>query len=221
VIHPCGPSTDRSRARLTARRGSQQGWPSRRGWSALVADVDDAPVHCSGQSKVDRARDVSLVNEAERPRRVPLEPRGQPGYGCQMSVPIAVDKAETENAPIESAIAKFVLRSDLACGIRELRIGRVILEAGMGCVRIVDQSGACHDEANLWSVCFRSGDQVFCAIEISPPDVILILSPENRGKMNDRRSALHGLLQPISIEKVAFHENLVVEFSGQNLVVKI
>jgi hypothetical protein len=46
----------------------------------------------------------------------------------------------------------------------------------MGCVRIVDQSGACHDEASLWSVCFRSGDQVFYAIEISPPDIILILS---------------------------------------------
>jgi len=59
-----------------------------------------------------------------------------------MSVSIAVDKGETENAPIESAIAKFVLRSDLACGIRDLRIGRVIFEAGMGCVRIVDQSGA-------------------------------------------------------------------------------
>src|ERR1700743_2120340 len=31
VIHPCGPSTDRSRAPLTARWGSRQGWPSRRG----------------------------------------------------------------------------------------------------------------------------------------------------------------------------------------------
>ena len=74
----------------------------------------------------------------------------------------------------------------------------------MGCVRIVDQSGACHDEANLWSVCFRSGDQVFRAIEISPPDVILILSPKNRSKMNDRRNALYGLLQRIRIEKIAF-----------------
>ena len=64
-----------------------------------------------------------------------------------------------------------------------------------GCVRVVDQSSACHDEANLWSVRFRSGDQVLCAIQISPPDVILILSPENRGQMNDRRNALHGSLQ--------------------------
>jgi hypothetical protein len=52
---------------------------------------------------------------------------------------------------------------------------------------------------------FRSGDQVFRAIEIGSPDVILILSPENRGKMNDRRNALHGLLQRIRIEKIAFH----------------
>ena len=57
----------------------------------------------------------------------------------------------------------------------------------------VYQSGTCHDEASLWSVGFRRGDQVFRAIEIGSPDVILILSPENRGKMNDRRNALHGL----------------------------
>ena len=120
-------------------------------------------------------------------------------------VPIAVDKAETEDTPVESAIAEFVLRGDLACRIRELGIGRVIFEAGMGCVRIVDQSGACHDEASLWSVCFRSGDQVFCAIETSPPDVILILSPENRSKMNDRRNVLHGRLQRSQFEKIAFH----------------
>jgi hypothetical protein len=75
----------------------------------------------------------------------------------------------------------------------------------MGCVRIVDQSGARHDEANLWSVCFRSGDQVFRAIEISPPDVILILSPENRSEMNDRRNALDGLLQRTRIQKIAFN----------------
>jgi hypothetical protein len=65
----------------------------------------------------------------------------------------------------------------------------------MGCACVVDQSGACHDEAHLWSVRFRSGDQVLCAIQISPPDVILILSSENRGQMNDRRNALHGSLQ--------------------------
>src|SRR6202041_4172311 len=122
-----------------------------------------------------------------------------------MSVSIAVDKGETENAPIESAIAKLVLRSDLACGIRELRIGRVIFEAGMGCVGIVDQSGACHDEASLWGVCFRSGDQVFCAIEIAPPDVIRILSSENRSKMNDRRNVLHSWLQRSHFEKITFH----------------
>ena len=54
-------------------------------------------------------------------------------------------------------------------------------------------------------MCFRSGYQVFRAIEISPPDVILILSPKNRGKMNDRRNALCGLLQRIRFEKIAFH----------------
>ena len=61
------------------------------------------------------------------------------------------------------------------------------------------------DEASLWSVGFRSGDQVFRAIEISPPDIILVLSPENRGKMNDRRNTLDGMLQRIRIEKIAFH----------------
>jgi hypothetical protein len=54
-------------------------------------------------------------------------------------------------------------------------------------------------------VFFRSGDQVFRAIEIGSPDVILILSAENRGKMNDRRNALHGLLQRIRMEKIAFY----------------
>ena len=97
-----------------------------------------------------------------------------------MSVLIAVDKAETEDAPVESAIAEFVLRGDLACRIRELGIGRVIFQAGLGCIRIVNQSGACHDEASLWSVAFRSGDQVFRAIQIGSPDLILILSPDNR-----------------------------------------
>jgi hypothetical protein len=76
----------------------------------------------------------------------------------------------------------------------------------MGCVRIVDQSGACHDEASLWSVGFRCGDQVFRAIKIGSPDIILILSPEDRGKMNDCRNTLHGLLQRIRIEKIAFHK---------------
>jgi len=57
----------------------------------------------------------------------------------------------------------------------------------------------------LWSIRFRSGDQIFCAIEISPPDLIVILSPENRGKMNDRRNSLYGLLQRIRFEKIAFH----------------
>src|ERR1700723_3755023 len=110
-----------------------------------------------------------------------------------MSVPIAVDKGETENAPIESAIAKLVLRSDLACGIRELRIGRVIFEAGMGCVGIVDQSGACHDEASLWGVCFRSGDQVFCAIEIGPPDVIASVDAEPEPPLPSRLARMNPL----------------------------
>jgi hypothetical protein len=48
-----------------------------------------------------------------------------------MSVPIAIDKGETENAPVDSAVAKLVLRGDLACGIREPGIGCVIFEAGM------------------------------------------------------------------------------------------
>jgi hypothetical protein len=140
VIHPCGPSTDRSRAPLTARWGSQQGWQSHRRWYGrrVVDNVNDEPIHYPSQSKFDGACNVSLVNEAERLRRVPLEPRDHLRYGRQMSVPIAVDKGETENAPVESAIAKFVLRGDLACGIRELRIGRVIFEAGMGCVRIIE-----------------------------------------------------------------------------------
>jgi hypothetical protein len=43
------------------------------------------------------------------------------------------------------------------------------------------------------------------AIEISQPDVILILSPKNRGKMNDRRNALYGWLQRSRFEKIAFH----------------
>lgn len=52
----------------------------------------------------------------------------------------------------------------------------------MGWVRIVDQSGACHDEARLWSEGNRRGDQISHAIEIGSPGVILIiLSPENRG----------------------------------------
>ena len=116
---------------------------------ASSTDVDDVPVHCPSQSKFDRACNVSLVNKAESLRGVPLKPRADRRYRGQMSVPIAVDKAETEDAPVESAIAEFVLRGDLACGIRELGISRVIFEAGMGCVRIVDQSGACHDEARL------------------------------------------------------------------------
>jgi hypothetical protein len=122
-----------------------------------------------------------------------------------MSIPITVDKAETEDTPVESAIAEFVLCGDLACRIRELGIGLVIFEAGMGRIRIVNQSGACHDEASLWSVVFRSGDQVFRAIEIGSPDVILILSPENRGEMNDCRNVLHGLFQRIRIEQIAFY----------------
>ena len=92
----------------------------------------------------------------------------------------------------------------LLAGYASLGTGRVVFEAGMGCVRIVDQSGACHDEASLWGVGFRSGDQVFRAIEIGSPDGILIPSPENGGKMNDRRNALHGLLQRIPIQKIAF-----------------
>jgi hypothetical protein len=52
---------------------------------------------------------------------------------------------------------------------------------------------------------FRSGDQVVRAIEIGSPDIILILRPENRGKMNDRGNGLHGLLQRIRIEKIAFY----------------
>jgi hypothetical protein len=51
--------------------------------------------------------------------------------------------------------------------LRELRIGRLIFEAGRGCVRIVDQSGACYDETSIWSVCFSSGDQVSRATEMA------------------------------------------------------
>src|SRR5664279_4387315 len=87
-----------------------------------------------------------------------------------MSVPIAVDKGETENAPVEFAIAEFVLRCDFACRIRELRIGRVIFESGAEGVRILDQSVACHDEACLWRVCNRRSDQVFRAVEVSEAD---------------------------------------------------
>ena len=80
------------------------------------------PVHCASQSKFDRAGNVSLVNEAESLRRVPLEPRDDRRYRGQMSVPIAIDKAETQDTPVESALAEFVLRGNLVCRIRELGI---------------------------------------------------------------------------------------------------
>ena len=54
-------------------------------------------------------------------------------------------------------LRKLVLRGDLAFGIRELRIGRVILEAGTGCVRqlIVGDAtahGLSHDNHKAFSI---------------------------------------------------------------------
>jgi hypothetical protein len=90
VSHPCAPSTDRSRAPLTARWGSQQGWPSHTGGRGVVGDVNNAAVHYPSQSKFDRARNISMVSEAESLRRMPLEPRNHVPYRRQMAVPIAV-----------------------------------------------------------------------------------------------------------------------------------
>src|ERR1700748_2360993 len=104
--------------------------------------------------------------QAESPRWMPLKPCGNRLYRGHMSVPIAIDKAETKDAPVESAIAEFFFRGDLACRIGTRWIGRVILAAWMRCTRIVDESGACHDEASLGSVRLNRGDQVFSAIEI-------------------------------------------------------
>ena len=53
------------------------------------------------------------MTEAERPRRVPLEPREHRRCRRQVSVPIAIDKGETENAPVEPAVAELVLGGDL------------------------------------------------------------------------------------------------------------
>ena len=60
-------------------------------------------------------------------------------------------------------------------------------------------------EANLGGVRFRSGDQVFRAIEISPPDIILILRSGSQSR--DQRSEENNnmaLLQPIRMAKIAF-----------------
>jgi hypothetical protein len=45
----------------------------------------------------------------------------------------------------------------------------------------------------------------FSCHRIGSPDGILILSPENCGKMNEGRNTFHGLLQRIRIEKIAFN----------------
>jgi hypothetical protein len=49
------------------------------------------------------------------------------------------------------------------------------------------------------------GDKVARAVEIGSPDIVLILSPKNRRKVNDRRDAFDGAPQRIRIEQVALH----------------
>jgi hypothetical protein len=145
------------------------------------------------------------MNQAERLCRVALEPPNERWHRSQMSIPVPIDKTDTKSAPVQSAIAKLALRGNLARRIRKRRMGCVLLMPGMVRARIIYQSGACHYEASLRSVCLRRRNQVLRSIEVRSPDVIVILSPKNRRKMNDCRNALGRLLQRGRLQQIAFH----------------
>jgi hypothetical protein len=76
------------------------------------------------------ACNVSLVNEAERLRRVQLEPRDHFRNHRQMYVPLAVDKSRRRMFQLSPLLRSSFYAAILFAGC-ELRIGRVIFEAGM------------------------------------------------------------------------------------------
>jgi hypothetical protein len=79
----------------------------------------------------------------------------------------------------------------------------ILFHTWMGGVFVIDQGGARHDETGVWGMRLRSGNEIARAVEIGAPNRIGIRSSQNRGKVHDRRDALHGLLQRIGVEKVA------------------
>jgi hypothetical protein len=52
---------------------------------------------------------------------------------------------------------------------------------------------------------FAAAIRFFVPSRLNSPDVILILSPENRSEMNDRRNVFHGWLQRSHFETITFH----------------
>jgi hypothetical protein len=110
------------------------------GGRRIITDVDDKPIHCPRQRKLHRACNVSLMNQAERLCRVPLEPCNERWHRRQMSIPIPVDKTETKNAPVQSATARLALRSNLARRIRKRRMSRVLFKPRMVRIRIGDRN---------------------------------------------------------------------------------
>jgi hypothetical protein len=82
---------------------------------------------------------------------------------------------------------------------------RIVFHPWMRDVFVIHQADTRHDEAGLWGMRLSGGDEVARAVEIGPPDIVLILCPKDGGKVNDCRGALDGLLQRIRIEQVTLH----------------
>ena len=121
-----------------------------------------------------------------------------------MPVFVAVDKREPQDAPRQSAFAKFFLCHDFTGRVCERRSNRIVLSPGMRTVRVINIRGACHDEASFWSVILNSGDKIAGAFEINSPYFSLIARAKHRGEMNDRRHALNGRRQRAGTEDVSF-----------------
>jgi len=154
--------------------------------------IDGSTVHDSGEGELERGGDVFVVDDAELLRGVPAHAGDLPGERFEVSVAVAVDEREPQDGPVQSARAQLLLGLDLAGRVGERGVHVVVLTAGVGRVGVVDVGGAGQEEAGVGCVVLCGADEVAGAVQVDPPDLVLVGGAEQGGEVDDRRHVLNG-----------------------------
>ena len=172
----------------------------------VVGRVDHPAVHCPAERKAHDDRDIAMVDDGVGVRGVQTETRREGGHRGEVPVAVAVDEGQPHDGPGQPAVAQERLGGQLARRVgggwcstrRSSRPGRVS-------VGVVDVARARHDEAGLGRVRLDGLDQVAGAVEVGPPDRVVVGRAEERREVDDRVDALHRLAERARVAEVAAH----------------
>jgi len=130
------------------------------GTRCFIGNIDDTAVEQTLQGEAHSSRDIAMMDRAD--------PLGWMPFACdrvfeqflQMTVPVAVDERKSYDRPVEAAVSQGLFGCDLAGGIGELGIDRIVLAPGATAIGTVDLACARENEARRGRVALRRLNEI-------------------------------------------------------------